>query len=294
MIALLLTAGQFSIYANSLQSTFQQGDVSFKPDMYWMLSSKWRWNASGIRDLSGWRMEREDWNDTITVQGVAGAELALSWRRIGEGALEAAGDFVIGGRLTDSWKINKENTLSINLGTFRDSKGNPILWVVNAAGLNTSAVVPQMWTSQDYSYREVQFRVSGSDQVRVGDASVDTWVVSYGNLTTGYWSRGGNHSIGYKQETLNYDRTLGILLHAAYRGTYSFETDEYGWNETETYVSNAVVSNIPTSTEMRSSNLPDITFFVFALAAAGLITLATIMYRRKKPHSSDSPLQITC
>jgi len=104
----------------------------------------------------------------------------------------------------------------------------------------------------------------------------------------------GNHSIGYKQETLKYDKKLGILLQDAYRGTHSFETDEYGWNETDPYISNAVDSNIRSSAGVRSANLVGASFFLSGLAAAGLITLATILYRRRKPHRFDSSLQITC
>jgi len=141
MTAILWTAMQSSV-CNYCSVALCADPASVKPGMYWTLSSRWRWNASGVGDHAGWRVETEDWNDTLTVQEVSGGELLLRLRRVGNGSLEASGSFIIAGRVSDSWKIDKEYSIKVNATTFRDVDGRPVRWVTNVKGLDASGSVP--------------------------------------------------------------------------------------------------------------------------------------------------------
>lgn len=279
MAALLWTTMQSSI-CTSCSVALYQDHASVKPGMYWTLSSRWRWNASGVGDHAGWRVEAEDWNDTLTVQEVSGGELLLRLKRVGNGSLDASGSFVIAGRVSDSWKIDREYSIKVNATTFRDVDGRPVRWVSNVKGLEASRSVPQMWLDKDYRYVEAQFRVSGSDRFSLGGVVFDTWVVSYRNLTTGYWSAAGNHSTGLKEETLEYDQTRGLLLRATYDGVYGMKTREGGWNETETLAATTIDSNFKLFSGVENSSLTIGVGLAGAFVAAGIATLV-ILYRRR-------------
>lgn len=280
MAALLWTTMQSSI-CTSCSVALYQDHASVKPGMYWTLSSRWRWNASGVGDHAGWRVEAEDWNDTLTVQEVSGGELLLRLKGVGNGSLDASGSFVIAGRVSDSWKIDREYSIKVNATTFRDVDGRPVRWVSNVKGLEASRSVPQMWLDKDYRYVEAQFRVSGSDRFSLGGVVFDTWVVSYRNLTTGYWSAAGNHSTGFKEETLEYDQTCGFLLRDTYHGAYGMQTREGGWNETETFTTIIVDSNLKQLDNVRNANLAGSSIFTGAMVVLGVATLAAILYRRR-------------
>ena len=282
MLAILCTPSQSLICASSSDLALSQDGASLKPGIYWKLSSKWRWNASGVRGETGWRVEREDWNDTITIEEVSRSEFLLRLKRVGAGSLEAFGGFVIGGRPTDSWKIDREYSLKVNATTFRDPNGKPVRWIINVKGVDASGSVPQMWVDKDYSYREVQFRVVRSERLKVGSISLVTWAVSYTNLTTGYWSKAGNHSIGTKEETLNYDKKIGLLLQGAYVGVYSLKMHEGGWNETETFFARVVGTNVDLSADIQSMNPIGFIIFGVVFAAAGVTLFVTIAYWRRK------------
>jgi len=138
-----------------------------------------------------------------------------------------------------------------------------------------------MWMDKDHRYVEVQFRVSGSDRFSLEGVLFDTWVASYRDLTTGYWSAGGNHSTGFKEETLDYDQTRGLLLRATYDGVYGMKTREGGWNETETFVATTIDSNFILFSDARNSGLTTGVSLVGALVVAGIIALAVILHRHK-------------
>ena len=138
-----------------------------------------------------------------------------------------------------------------------------------------------MWMDKDHRYVEVQFRVSGSDRFSLEGVLFDPWVASYRDLTTGYWSAGGNHSTGFKEETLDYDQTRGLLLRATYDGVYGMKTREGGWNETETFVATTIDSNFILFSDARNSGLTTGVSLVGALVVAGIIALAVILHRHK-------------
>jgi hypothetical protein len=281
MAAILWTSMQSSIC--TCYSVALAGDhASVKPGMYWTLSSRWRWNASGIGDNAGWRVETEDSNDTITIQEVSGSEILMQLKRAGEGSLEADGSFIIAGRVRDSWTINREYAIKVNSTTFRDIDGRPVQWVINVKGLDASSSVPQMWTDKDYRYVEVKFQVSGSDRLSLGGVVFDTWVVSYRNLTAGYWSSGGNHSTGFKEETLDYDQALGLLLRDRYHGGYEMKTRGGGWNETETFTATTMDSNFRLFSGAENGNVTIGVGLAGALVATGIVTLV-VMHRRRIP-----------
>jgi len=281
IVTMLLTASQSSIFANSSSLAFCQDDASLKPGMYWTLSSKWRWSASGTDDEAGWRVESEDWNDTLSIQEVSGSELRLGLKRVGRGTLEASGSFIIGGLQSDSWKIDKQYSLKVDASTFRDPDGKPVRWVINVKGLNASSSVPQMWIDKNYRYVEVQFQASGSGSLEVEGLTFDTWAFSYANVTTGYWSAGGNHSTGFKEETLRYGKRYGLLLQNEYTGTYGMKTNDGGWNETETFVASIVDTNLKTPANVRSTSPAGITVLTLAIAVAVLIIAAVVLHKRK-------------
>lgn len=285
MIGMLWAGGQLSLYTNS-QVLLNDNDGSLRPGVYWTLSSSWRWNATGTGDHTGWRVEREDWNDTLTVQEVSGGELLLRLKRVGRGSLEASGSYIIAGRAIDSWKIERQYSFKINATTFRDNDGNPARWITNVKGLGLSGFVPQMWTDKDYSYVEAQFQVTGSEQISFRGLALDSWVVSYGNLTTGYWSSAGKHSIGFKEETLNYDKRFGLLLRASYRGSYGLRTDEGAWNETETFDADLVDSNADFSAGAPSIDRMALIVFGLGLVATGAVFLALIVRSRRRSRSA--------
>lgn len=287
MVAVLWAAIAFSICANSSSIAFSQDDGTIKPGMYWTLSSKWRWNAYGTGDHAGWRVEREDWNDTLSIQEVSGSMLRLGLKRVGHGALEASGSFIIGGRQTDSWTIDKQYSIMINATNYMGSDGKPVRWVVNVKGLNASGSVSQMWTDENYRYVQVRFPVAGSEPVKAGAPTRDTWVVSYRSLTTGYWSASGNHSTGLKQETLNYDKTYGFLLQATYNGTYTMQTHEGGWNETEVASASTIDSNLEMFAGARNTDLLSVTVFAAAVVVIGVITFAVLLHRHRKAVHAD-------
>lgn len=282
IIALLSISSRSIIGADSSQLVFSQDDSSLKPGIYWILSSKWRWNASGVGDQSGWRVEEEDWNDTLTIKEASSSELVLGLKRWGQGSLKGSGSLIIGGLESDSWKIAREYSIKVNAATFRGNDGKPVRWIVDAKGLGASGSVPQMWLDNDYRYVEVQFHVSTSGLVRVGGLAFDTWAVAYKNLTTGYWSAGGNHSTGFKEETLQYDKRRGLLLQAEYRGTYGLRTNDGAWNETETFIASTVSSNLEPPAEIQSSNLASAAISASILTIAVLILSASILHKRKR------------
>jgi hypothetical protein len=278
MAAILWTSMQSPISACRSLTSYED-DASIKPGMYWTLSSRWRWNASGVGDHAGWRVEAEDWNDTLTIQEASGGELTLQLKRAGAGSSQANGSFVIAGRVRDSWTIDRKYSIKVNSTTFRDVDGRPVRWVSSVKELEASRAVPQMWIDEKYRYVEVQFRLSGSDRLSLGGVTFDTWVVSYRNLTTGYWSAEGNHSTGFKEESLEYDQTRGLLLRDTYHGIYGMKTREGGWNETETYAATAVDSNFPLFYGVESRNLTNGVIIAGALAAAGAAML--VIHRRR-------------
>jgi hypothetical protein len=279
MAAMLLTTTQ-SLTCISCSAAMSQDHASVEPGMFWTLSSRWRWNASGVADHAGWRVETEDWNDTLTIQKVSGDELTFRLKRVGQGVLEANGSFIIAGRVHDSWTIDREYSITVNATTFRDADGRPVRWVSNVKELEASRWVPQMWIDKDYRNVEVQFRVSGSDRLSLGGVVFDTWIVSYRGLTTGYWSAQGNHSIGFKEESLEYDETRGLLLRDTYRGIYGMKTREGGWNETETYAATAIDSNFPLFGGVENRNLTNGVIMAGAFVAAGIAVLVIIHRRR--------------
>jgi hypothetical protein len=254
--------------------------VSVKPGMYWTLSSRLRWNASGLGDHAGWGVQAQDWNDTLTIQKASGGELTLQLKRTGVGSSEANGSFIIAGRVRDSWTINGEYSIKVNSTTFRDVDGRPVRWITSVKELEASRSVPQMWTNKDYHYVEVQFRVSGSDHLSLGGVVFDAWVVSYRNLTTGYWSAEGNHSTGFKEENLEYDQTRGLLLRDTYRGIYGMKTREGGWNETETYAATAIDSNFSLFSGVENRSFTNGVIMGGAFVAAGIVALVIIYGRR--------------
>jgi len=259
-----------------------QNASSPKPGTYWTLSSKWRWNASGVGDQTGWRVEAEHWNDLLSIEEVSSSEFVLGLKRSGYGSQQASGSFIIGGLQNDSWTINKEYSMKVDPATFRDTDGRPVRWIVDAKALGASGSLSQMWVDKDYHYVEARFRMSGSKLVRVGGLAFDTWVVSYRNVTTGYWSAGGNHSTGFKEETLQYDKTYGLLLQAEYRGAYGLRTHDGAWNETETFIASTISSNLEPPTEAARTNLRGASISVSILAVAALILFASILYGRKR------------
>jgi len=248
--------------------------------MYWTLSSRWRWNASGVGDHAGWRVEAEDSNDTLTIQEVSGGQLTLQLKLKGEGSSQANGSFIIDGRVTNSWPIDRQYSIRVNSTTFRDVDDRPVRWITGVKQLEASRSVPQMWIDKDYHYAEVQFRVSASDHFSFGGVRFDTWVASYRNLTTGYWSAEGNHSTGFKEERLEYDQTLGLLLRDTYHGIYGMRTREGGWNETEDYAATAIDSNLPLFTGVENRSFTNGAIVAGALVAAGIAALV-IVYRRR-------------
>jgi hypothetical protein len=248
--------------------------------MYWTLSSRWRWNASGIGDHAGWRVEAEDSNDTLTILEASGGELTLQLKLEGKGSSEANGSFIIDGRVTDSWTIDREYSIKVNSTTFRDVDGRPVRWISSVKQLEASGWVPQMWVDKDYRYVEVQFRVSGSDRLSLGGVGYNTWVVSYRNLTTGYWSAEGNHSTGFKEESLEYDQTRGLLLRDTYHGIYRMKTREGGWNETEAYAATAIDSNFPLYVGVENRSFTNGVIIAGAFIAAGIVVLVIIHRRR--------------
>jgi len=282
IVAMLCVSCRSVISGDASQFVFSQDDPSLKPGTYWTLASKWRWNASGVGDQIGSRVEAEDWNDTLSIKQVSSSDLVLGLKRSGHGSLEASGSFIIGSLQSDSWKIDKEYSIKVDAATFRGADGKPIRWIVDAEGLDASGSVPQMWVDRNYGYTEVQFRVSGSKLVMAGGFAFDTWAVSYRNLTTGYWSASGNHSTGFKEETLRYDKRHGLLLQAEYRGTYGLKTYGGAWNETETCVASTISSNLEPPAEIENANLPSALIFVSILALAALILSASVLYRRKR------------
>jgi hypothetical protein len=279
VVAMLWLGVQSSVYP-SCSFSLHADQVSIKPDMHWTLSSRWMWNASGVGDHAGWRIESENWNDTLTVEEVSGGEFTLRLKRLGDGSSEAQGSFIIGGRARDSWTIDREYSFKINSTTFRDTDGRPVRWIINVKDLKALRSLPQMWTDEDYRYVEVQFRASGSDRVSVGGVALDTWVVSYRNQTTGYWSAEGNHSSGFKEEVLEYDQARGLLLADTYHGAYGIKTSEGGWNETETYVATAIDSNFALFDGVESGSLTNGVIIAGAFVAAGIAVLAIIRRRR--------------
>jgi len=281
-VVILCAAIMSSIWANSSSIALGQDDATLKPGMYWTLSSKWRWNGYGMGDHAGWRVEREDWNDTLSIQEVSSSRLSLGLKSVGQGALEASGSFIISGRRSDSWRIDRQYSLTVNATTFRGQDGKPIRWIVNVKGLSASGSVPEMWIDENYRYVEVQFPVSGHESVYAGGFRLDAWIASYRNLTVGYWSAAGNHSTGYKQETLNYEATYGFLLHAAYDGKYAMKTDEGGWNETETFVANTIDSNLKSFGSIENANLTSITFLTAALVAIAVIIIFTVFLNKRR------------
>jgi hypothetical protein len=136
-----------------------------------------------------------------------------------------------------------------------------------------------MWMDKDHRYVEVQFRVSGSHRFSLGGVVFDTWVVSYRNLTTGYWSAAGTHSTGFKEEILEYDQTRRLLLRATYDGVYGMKTREGGWNETETFAATTIDSNFRLFSGVENTSLTFGAGLAGALVAAGIATLV-ILYRR--------------
>ena len=279
MVVMLWAAMLFSIGA-CRSFALSEDAASIKRGMNWTLSSRWSWNASGVGDHAGWTTETERWNDILTVQEVSGGELTLRLKRVGEGSLEAYGSFIISGRTRDTWTIDREYLIKVNATTFRDVDGRPVEWVIDTKGLEMSRMVPQMWTDKDYHYIEVQFRVSGSDRFSLGGVTFDTWVLTYGNLTTGFWSAEGNHSTGFKEETLEYDQARGLLLRHAYHGIYGMKTHEGGWEETETFAANATDSNFGPLKSVENGSLAIGAGLVGATAAAGIATLV-ILHRRR-------------
>jgi hypothetical protein len=247
--------------------------------MYWTLSSRWRWNATGVGDHAGWRAEDEDSNETLIVQEASGGELTLQLKQAGQGSSEANGGFIISGRVRDSWTIDREYSIKLNSATFRDVDGRPVRWVSSVKELETSRSVSQMWMDKGYHYVEVQFRVLGSDRFSLGGVVFDTWVVSYRNLTTGYWSAEGNHSTGFKEESLEYDQTRGVLLRDTYRGIYKMKTREGGWNETETYAATAIDSNFRLFSGVENRSFTNGVIMGGAFVAAGIAALV-IIHRR--------------
>lgn len=281
IVAILCIVIQSSVCGHSPPLPLCQDDATLKPGMYWTLSSKWRWNASGIGDEAGWRVESEDWNDTLNIQEVSSSELRLGLKRVGRGALEASGSFIIGGLQSDSWKIDKQYSLRVDASTFRDPNGKPVRWIINVKGLNASSSVPQMWIDKNYRYVEVQFQASGSGSLEVEGLTFDTWAFSYRNVTTGYWSAGGNHSTGFKEETLQYDKRYGFLMQAEYTGTYGMKTNDGGWNETETFVASIFDTNLKPPANVESTSPAGITVLTLAIAVTVLIIAAVVLHKRK-------------
>lgn len=269
------------ICVDSVSIALGEDDAPLKPGMYWTLSSKWRWNGYGTGDDAGWRVEREDWNDTLSIQEVSSSTLVLGLKRVGEGGFEASGSFIISGRRSDSWRIDKRYSLKVNATTFRGQDGKPIRWIVNVRGLSAPGSVPETWIDENYRYVEVQFPVSGSESVYAGGFRLDTWIVSYRNLTVGYWSGAGNPSTGFKRETLDYEATYGVLLHATYDGKYAMKRDEGGWNETETFVADTIDSNLKSFASIENANLTSITFLTVALVAIAVIVFTVFLYKRR-------------
>lgn len=284
ILATLCTASLHPTCTGPSQFPLIQNGDSLKPGDYWTLSSSWGWNATGAGDQVGWRKEREDWNDTVTVKEVSGSELVLGLKRLGRGSLEASGSFIIGGRSSDSWEIDRDYSFKVNTASFRDADGKPVRWITDVKELDVSGSVPQTWTDENYAHLEVQFRVAGYERLNYSGLAVDTWVVSYRNLTAGYWSWAGKHSIGFKEETLNYDKKLGLLSRARYDGTYNLLMREDGWNETETYVANVIDSNF-IAANAKSTNLMSLTIISAALAIAGAVIMGALVYGRRKARS---------
>jgi hypothetical protein len=278
MAAMLWTSLQSPISACCLVASYED-PPSIRPGMYWTLLSRWRWNATGVGDHAGWRAEAEDSNETLTVQQASGGELTLQFKQAGQGSSEANGSFIISGHVRNSWTIDREYFVKVNSTTFRDVDGRPVRWVSSVKELEAWRSVPQMWIDTDYRYVEVQFRVLGSDRLSLGGVVFDTWVVSYRNLTTGYWSAEGNHSTGFKEENLEYDQTRGFLLRDTCRGTYGMKTREGGWNETETYVATAIDSNFPLFSGVETHGFTNGAIMAGALLAAGVAVLV-IIHRR--------------
>jgi len=281
ILALLSASGQFSVCAGLSGSHLIQGNNSLVPGAYWALSSSWKWSATGASNNADWRVEREDWNDTIAVEKASTSELLLKLDRIGRGSVNASGSFIIANQSSDSWNINRQYSLSINASSLLGPDNKPLRWIVSEKELRESGSVPQMWTDRDYSYIEVKFRVTGSEQVMVRGIPVDAWVVSYRNLTTGYWSKAGNHSVGFKEETLSYDKKVGLLLRDAYNGTYSVRTEE-GWHEIETFTSSIVDSNLDFSQDDLATNPTNLMMLGAGVAAVVIAILTVITYRRRQ------------
>jgi hypothetical protein len=278
MAAILWTSMQSPISACCLVASYED-PPSIRPGMYWTLSSRWRWNATGVGDHAGWRIEDEDSNETLTIQGASGGELTLQLKQAGQGSSEANGSFIISGRIRNSWTIDRAYSVKVNSTTFRDVDGRPVRWVSSVKKLEASRSVPQMWVDKDYRYVEVQFRVLGSDRLSLGGVVFDTWVVSYRNLTIGYWSAEGNHSTGFKEENLEYDQTRGLLLRDTYRGIYGMKTSEGGWNETETYAATAIDSNFPLFSGVENRSFTNGVILAGAFVAAGIVAFV-IIHRR--------------
>jgi hypothetical protein len=291
LAAILWTSMQSSISACCLVASYED-TASITPGMYWTLSSRWRWNASGVGDYAGWRVEAEDWNDTLTIQEASRGELTLQLKRAGEGSSEAEGSFIIDGRVRDSWAINREYSIRVNSTTFRDVDRRPVRWVSSVKQLEATGSVPQMWIDESYRYVEVQFQVSGTDRLNLGGVVFDTWVVSYRNLTTGYWSAEGNHSTGFKEENLEYDQTRGLLLGDTYRGIYEVETREGGWNETETFTATTIDSNFRLFSKIQNSSLI-IEVSLGAASVAAMVATLFVLHRRRAQGCPRS-ISLTC
>jgi hypothetical protein len=229
-------------------------------------------------------VEAENWNDTLTIQEVSGGGLSLRLKRVGNGSLDANGSFIISGRTHDFWTIDREYTLKVNATTFRDLDGRPVAWISNVKELESSRSVPEMWMDKDYHLVEVRYRVSGSGRFSVGEVAFDTWIVSYRNLTTGYWSAEGNHSTGFKEETLEYDQTRGLLLQDAYHGAYGMKTRGGGWNETETFAATTIDSNLTPLSSAADTCVTVGASLIGALVVAVIIASVVMLRRRKIRH----------
>jgi hypothetical protein len=281
-VVVMLWAGiQSSVYACCSVALYED-QAPVKLGTHWTLSSRWRWNASGVGDHAGWRVETENWNDTLIIQEVSGGGFSLRLKRVGNGSLDANGSFIISGRTHDFWTIDREYTLKVNATTFRDLDGRPVPWISNVKELESSRSVPEMWMDKDYHDVEVRYRVSGSGRFSVGEVAFDTWIVSYRNLTTGYWSAEGNHSTGFKEETLEYDQTRGLLLQDTYHGAYGMKTRGGGWNETETFAATTIDSNLtPLLSSAADTHVTIGASLIGALVIAATITSIVILRRRK-------------
>jgi len=280
VVVMLLASIQSSVYACCSVALYED-QAPVKAGTHWTLSSRWRWNASGVGDHAGSRVETENWNDTLTIQEVSGGGFSLRLKRVGNGSLDANGSFIISGRTHDFWTIDREYTLKVNATTFRDLDGRPVQWISNMKELESSRSVPEMWTDKDYHYVEVRYRISGSGRFRVGEVAFDTWIVSYRNLTTGYWSAEGNHSTGFKEETLEYDQTRGLLLQDTYHGAYGMKTRGGGWNETETFAATTIDSNLTPLSSAVNTYVTVGASLIGALVVAAIIASLVILRRRK-------------